>query len=84
MKSRLSDGKSTFQRTVLEFLNNLWAIGTEDRNRVVVPTRQATHYSTQPGGIGSLKSILGLLKSLKIWALCTHHALEFRSGEKEN
>ncbi len=35
------------------------------RNKVVVPTRQAT----QPGGIGSLESILGLLKSLKIRAL---------------
>jgi hypothetical protein len=39
------------------------------RNRVgiivVVPARQAT----QPGGIGSLKLILGLLKSLKIRAL---------------
>ncbi len=32
------------------------------RNRVVVPARQAT----QPGVIGSLESILGLLKSLKI------------------
>jgi hypothetical protein len=36
------------------------------RNSVVVPARQAT---TQPGGIGSLESILGLLKSLKIRAL---------------
>jgi len=39
------------------------------RNRVgigfFVPARQAT----QPGGIGSLESILGLLKSLKIRAL---------------
>jgi hypothetical protein len=34
-------------------------------NRVVLPARQAT----QPGGIGSLESILGLLKSLKIRAL---------------
>jgi hypothetical protein len=34
-------------------------------NRVVVPARQAT----PPGGIGSLDSILGLLKSLKIRAL---------------
>ncbi len=31
------------------------------RNRVVVPAHQAT----QPGGIGSLELILGLLKSLK-------------------
>ncbi len=35
------------------------------RNRVVVPARQAT----QVGGIGSLESILGLLKSLQIQAL---------------
>ncbi len=34
-------------------------------NRVVVPTRQAT----QADGIGSLESILGLLKSVKIRAL---------------
>jgi hypothetical protein len=32
---------------------------------VVVPARRAT----QPGGIGSLESILGLLKSLKIRAV---------------
>jgi hypothetical protein len=32
---------------------------------VVIPDRQAT----QPGGIGFLESILGLLKSLKIRAL---------------
>ena len=32
--------------------------------KVVVPARKAT----QPGGIGSLESILGLLKSLKIRA----------------
>jgi hypothetical protein len=38
------------------------------RNRVVVPARQAT----QPGGIGSLKSILGLLKSLKIQAFISN------------
>jgi hypothetical protein len=35
------------------------------RNRVVVLARQAT----QPDGIGSLESILGLLESLKIRAL---------------
>ncbi len=35
------------------------------KNRVVVPARQAT----QPGGIRSLESILGLLKSFKIRAL---------------
>jgi hypothetical protein len=33
-------------------------------NRVVVPAHQAT----QRGGIGSLESVLGLLKSLKIRA----------------
>jgi hypothetical protein len=48
--------------TVVEFLNNLWGLGEPSRNRVVVPARQAT----QPGGIGSLGLILGLLKSLKI------------------
>ncbi len=35
-----------------------------NKNRVVVLARQAT----KPGGIGSLESILGLLKSLKIRA----------------
>jgi hypothetical protein len=34
-------------------------------NRVIIPARQAT----KPGGVGSLESILGLLKSLKIRAL---------------
>ncbi len=37
------------------------------RNRLVVPARQVA----QPGGIGSLESSLGLLKSLKIRALDT-------------
>jgi hypothetical protein len=46
---------------LLEMLNNLWKLGTEYRNSVVVPARQAT----QPGGIGSLESILGLFYSLK-------------------
>jgi hypothetical protein len=50
-------------RPVLELLNNLGGLGIE-WNKVVVPARQAT----QPGGIGSLESILGLLKRLKIWA----------------
>jgi hypothetical protein len=40
------------------------------RNRVVL-ARQAT----QPGGIGSLESILGLLKSLKSQVLDTDLAL---------
>ncbi len=48
---------------VLVFLNNLWGLGPS-RNRVVVPARQAT----QPGGIGSLQAVLGLLKILKIRA----------------
>jgi hypothetical protein len=33
--------------------------------KIVVLARHAN----KPGGIGSLESILGLLKSLKIWAL---------------
>jgi hypothetical protein len=33
-------------------------------NRVVIPARKAI----QPGGVGSLESILGLLKGLQIWA----------------
>ncbi len=49
---------------MLEFLNNIWVLGTE-YGMVVVPARQAT----LPGGIGSLESILWLLKSLKIRAL---------------
>jgi hypothetical protein len=52
--------------SVLKFFNNLWGASTS-RNRVIVPARQAT----QPGGIGFLESILGLLKSLKIRALQT-------------
>ncbi len=49
---------------MLEFLNNLG--GQEpSRNKVVVLARQAT----QSGGIGSLESIIGILKSLKIRAL---------------
>jgi hypothetical protein len=51
-------------RTVLKFLNNLWGLGTE-KNRVVVPARQAA----QSGGIDSMESIHGLLKSLKIQSL---------------
>jgi hypothetical protein len=47
---------------LLEFLNILW--GLASRNRVVVTARQAT----QPDGIGSLESILGLLESFKIRA----------------
>jgi hypothetical protein len=50
---------------VLEFLNDLWGLWEPSRNRVVAPSRQATH----PGGIGSLESIFWLLKSLKTCAL---------------
>jgi hypothetical protein len=42
-------------------------------NRVIVPARQAT----QPGGISSLESILGLLKSLKIRALVYLYQRQF-------
>jgi hypothetical protein len=41
------------------------SMGVMNRNSVVVLSRQAT----QPGGIGSLDSILELLKNLKIRAL---------------
>ncbi len=41
---------------MLEFLNNLWGLGT------------ARLHTTQPGGIGSLESILRLLISLSIRA----------------
>ncbi len=51
-------------RPVLEFLNSLNRVGI---GLSYIPARQAT----QPGGIGSLESILGLLKSLKIQALTT-------------
>jgi hypothetical protein len=49
----------------LEFVNNLWWVGTEYRYRVIVPARQATW----AGGIDSLESISGLLKSSNIRAL---------------
>jgi hypothetical protein len=67
-------GHRQFYSSVLEFLNSLWE---RNKNRVAVPARQAT----KPGGIGSLESILGLLKSLKIRALLAtvcHHAYIFR------
>jgi hypothetical protein len=51
-------------RAELGFLNNLWGLGTKG-NKVVVPARQAI----QSGGIDSLESILGLLKSLKVRAV---------------
>jgi hypothetical protein len=51
---------------VLEFVNNLWGLGKESsRDKVVV----LAHQATQPGGMGSLESILGFLsRSLKIRA----------------
>ncbi len=59
----------TFVNTVLKFLNNLW--GKEpSRNRVVV----LAHQATKTGGISSLESILGLLKSLK-FGLCVYCAI---------
>ncbi len=55
-------------QSVLEFFNNLhmWA-----RNRVGIglSSQPATPGYTQPGRMGSLESIIGLLKSLKIQAL---------------
>jgi hypothetical protein len=52
--------------SVLEFLNNLWGLGTEySRNRVFVPARQATY----AGGTNSLELIFALHKSFKIRAL---------------
>jgi hypothetical protein len=42
---------------MLEFLNNLWGLGNEYRNKVVVPARQATW----AGGIDALESV-GFLK----------------------
>jgi hypothetical protein len=48
----------------LEFLYIPWGLVIE-RNRVIVPVRQAT----LAGRIDSLESIPGLLKSLKIRAL---------------
>jgi hypothetical protein len=50
---------------VLEILNNLRGLGTDIGVGLFVPARQAT----QPGGIGSLESILGLFKSLTILAM---------------
>jgi hypothetical protein len=50
--------------TVVEFLNNLWRLGTELEYGCCTGKRQAT----QPGGIGSSESILELLKSSKIQA----------------
>jgi hypothetical protein len=64
--------------TELEFLNNLWGLGTyrnsrnrNSRNRVIVPARPATY----SGGIHSLESIPGLHKRLKIRAQFSGFAL---------
>ncbi len=52
------------KKAVLEFLNNLWGLGTEqEQGYRTGPT------GTQAGGIDSLESIPGLHKSLKIRAL---------------
>ncbi len=51
-------------KSVLDFVNNLWGPLEPSRSRVVVPARKAA----EAGGIDSLESILGLLKSLKIRA----------------
>ncbi len=61
---------------VLEF-GTIYGGLEPSRNRVVVPARQAM----QPFGIGSLESILGILKSLKIRALetCTAWKRELTS-----
>jgi hypothetical protein len=48
------------QIPALDFLT-IYGSKEPSRNRIVVPARQAT----QPGGSGSLESILGLSKSLK-------------------
>ncbi len=55
---------------MLEFLYNLWGLGTE--------LEQGCR-TGQPGEIGSLVSILGLLKSLKIRALYVVVVLYTRS-----
>jgi hypothetical protein len=49
--------------------------------RVGIGLSYPAHQATQPGGIGSLESILGLLKSLKIRALLSYSTvLPLRSG----
>jgi hypothetical protein len=60
---------------VLEFFNNLWGLGTEKEwgCRTGPPG-----YTTQPGGIGSLESILGFLISLKIRAQDIPHLISCR------
>ncbi len=61
---------STCACTVLEFLYNLWGLGTE--------LEQGCR-TGQPGEIGSLESILGVLKRLKIRALYVVVVLYTRS-----
>jgi len=70
IKELITANESGFQEKLHDLCLNFRTIygGLEPcRNRVVVPARQAI----RPGGIGSLESIFGLLKSLKIRALST-------------
>ncbi len=60
--------------SVLEFLT-IYGGKESSRNKVVVPARQ----DTQPGGIGSLESIFGLLIRLKIRALDKRMSVNGRS-----
>ncbi len=60
---------------MLDFLKNLWGL-EPSRNRVVVLPCQAT----LAGGIDSLESILGLLKSLKIQAMSIRTWALFQIG----
>ncbi len=51
------------------------------RNRVgIVLSYRPARLHTQPGGIGSMESILGLLKSFKLWALFSLYVSD-RLGE---
>jgi hypothetical protein len=47
------------------------------RNRVGIGLSPARLHSTQAGGISSLKSILGLLKSLKILSITENNLFKF-------
>ncbi len=59
-KAQLVHNADQKDSSELEFLNILWGLGTVEE------------YGCRTGGIGSLESILGLLKSLKIRTLdCT-------------
>ncbi len=59
---------------MLEFKNNLWGLGSEYRNRIVVPAHQAT----KAGGIVSLESILGSIKVEK-FGICAQICKPLRS-----